>query len=251
MKRAKNVAEAVVKTRPSLSSWSCIGPRRRTVGPLSTSKVEDIPDAPLITETCSEAGGMTAVVTNDSVHSEIEYHSSSSGLGNDDTDEDEELISVDGRITRSNVENISEGELWYQLEKELKRQENKVDVQAQEEEAAAVKEITEEENVLAEASESITSISSSDVTESHHFYPPGRIMHIVSVPSSDTTNLDGDSPVEERVGIYETPRKLYNKIRLSRTMINDHYMPMYKMMIELLVSELEKEAACNCVILQE
>lgn len=240
MKRAKNVAEAVVKTRPSLSSWSCIGPRRRTVGPLSTSKVEDIPDAPLITETCSEAGSVTAVVTNDSVHSEIEYHSSSSGLGNDDTDEDEELISVDGRITRSNVENISEGELWYQLEKELKRQENKVDVQAQ-----------EEENVLAEASESITSISSSDVTESHHFYPPGRIMHVVSVPSSDTTNLDGDSPVEERVGIYETPRKLYNKIRLSRTMINDHYMPMYKKMIELLVSELEKEAACNCVILQE
>lgn len=251
MKRAKNVAEAVVKTRPSLSSWSCIGPRRRTVGPLSTSKVEDIPDAPLITETCSEAGSVTAVVTNESVHSEIEYHSSSSGLGNDDTDEDEELISVDGRITRSNVENISEGELWYQLEKELKRQENKVDVQAQEEEAAAVKEITEEENVLAEASESITSISSSDVTESHHFYPPGRIMHVVSVPSSDTTNLDGDSPVEERVGIYETPRKLYSKIRLSRTMINDHYMPMYKKMIELLVSELEKEAACNCVILQE
>ncbi|KAJ4722101.1 Lipase [Melia azedarach] len=221
MKRAKNVAEAVVKTRSTWSSWSCIGPRRRAVGSLSNPKTE------------------------------VEYHSSGSGSGHDDTDDDEPLIADDGVMNTSSVEGITEGELWYELEKELKRQENKVDVQAQREEAAAVKEITEEENVLAEASESKNAISSSDVTESHHFYPPGRIMHIVSIPSSNTANLDGNPPNEEQVGIYETPRELYSKIRLSRTMINDHYMPMYKKMIELLIRQLENEEACNCVVVQE
>ncbi|KAK0606842.1 hypothetical protein LWI29_005093 [Acer saccharum] len=242
MTRAKNVAEAV-KTHSSLTSWYCMGPRRRAVGSLSNSKVDDIPEAPLIPER-TEAMVTEVVVTRESVQN-IEYNSHSSDVSDDD---EEQLISVDRGITTSTVESITEGALWYELEKELKRQENEVDVQAQEEEAAAAKEITEEMNDLADVaseSECKVAISSSDVAESHHFYPPGRIMHIVSKPpSSDTASLDHpELPSNERVGIYETPRKLYNKIRLSRTMINDHYMPMYKKMIELLIRELENDEA--------
>ncbi|KAK2645329.1 hypothetical protein Ddye_020524 [Dipteronia dyeriana] len=244
MTRAKNVAEAV-KTHSSLTSWYCMGPRRRAVGSLSNSKADDIPEAPLIPER-TEAMVTEVVVTRESVQN-TEYNSHSSDGFEDD--EEEQLISVDRGITTSTVEGITEGALWYELEKELKRQENEVDVQAQEEEAAAAKEITEEENVLADVvaaeSKSKVAISSSDVAESHHFYPPGRIMHIVSIPpSSDTASLDHpDLPSYECIGIYETPRKLYNKIRLSRTMINDHYMPMYKKMIELLIRELENAEA--------
>ena len=70
-------------------------------------------------------------------------------------------------------------------------------------------------------------------------------MHIVSVPSLDESNSNSDDPLEEHVGLYETPRELYSKLRLSRTMINDHYMPMYKKMMELLIRELEKDSSCN------
>ncbi|KAK1593012.1 hypothetical protein Q3G72_034424 [Acer saccharum] len=201
MTRAKNVAEAV-KTHSSLTSWYCMGPRRRAVGSLSNSKVDDIPEAPLIPER-TEAMVTEVVVTRESVQN-IEYNSHSSDVSEDD---EEQLISVDRGITTSTVEGITEGALWYELEKELKRQENEVDVQAQEEEAAAAKEITEEMNDLADVaseSESKVAISSSDVAESHHFYPPGRIMHIVSIPpSSDTASLDHhELPSNERVGIY-------------------------------------------------
>uniref|UniRef100_A0A5B7B4S6 Putative Sn1-specific diacylglycerol lipase alpha n=1 Tax=Davidia involucrata TaxID=16924 RepID=A0A5B7B4S6_DAVIN len=246
MKRAQNVAQAVVRTRSSLSSWSCMGARRRTVGSLLNSKEEDLPEASLITERTSESL-VTEVVTRDQTANEVECCSLSGGSVHDDTDE-EESVPVDRVITTSTMEDITEGELWYELEKELQRQEDEVKAQAQEEEAAVAQEITEEEKVLADAVESKTAISSSDVSESHHFYPPGRIMHIVSIPSSDTTNSGHDGPTEEHVGIYETPRNLYSKLRLSRTMINDHYMPMYRKMMERLISELENDEDCSCIM---
>uniref|UniRef100_A0A2P2QUR0 Uncharacterized protein n=1 Tax=Rhizophora mucronata TaxID=61149 RepID=A0A2P2QUR0_RHIMU len=148
---------------------------------------------------------------------------------------------------------VTEGELWHELEKELHRQETIVDTQAHEEEAAAAKEMTEEENVLANAAEAKNPLSPRAVAENHQFYPPGRIMHIVSILSTDATNLDHDGQATEHVGIYESPRELYSKIRLSRTMINDHYMPMYKKMMELLISKLEKhdDDDCGCIILEE
>uniref|UniRef100_A0A5B7B2P4 Putative Sn1-specific diacylglycerol lipase alpha n=1 Tax=Davidia involucrata TaxID=16924 RepID=A0A5B7B2P4_DAVIN len=246
MKRAQNVAQAVVRTRSSLSSWSCMGARRRTVGSLLNSKGEDLPEASLITERTSESL-VTEVVTRDQTANKVECCSLSGGSVHDDTDE-EESVPVDRVITTSTMEDITEGELWYELEKELQRQEDEVNAQAQEEEAAVAQEITEEEKVLADAVESKTAISSSDVSESHHFYPPGRIMHIVSIPSSDTTNSGHDGPTEEHVGIYETPRNLYSKLRLSRTMINDHYMPMYRKMMERLISELENDEDCSCIM---
>ncbi|KAG4182733.1 hypothetical protein ERO13_A09G063300v2 [Gossypium hirsutum] len=250
MKGAQNVAQAVVRSHSSLSSWSCMGPRRRNVGPALNAKGDDMTEASVVSERSSEAF-VTEVVTIDPVQTSVECNSGG-GSGCDDTDEDEPLITMDRVITTSTVDEITGGELWYELEKELKRRASEVDLQAQAEEAAVAKEITEEETVIADtSSESKTTVSSSDALENHQFYPPGRIMHIVSIPSLDPSGKlddddgDGDGSNDERVGIYETPRELYSKIRLSRTMINDHYMPMYKKMMELLISEVQKDEACN------
>ncbi|XWS53570.1 hypothetical protein CRYUN_Cryun10bG0012700 [Craigia yunnanensis] len=252
MKGAQNVAQAVVRSRSSISSWSCMGPRRRNVGPGLNAKGDDMTEASVISERSSEAL-LTEVVTINQVQTNVECNSSG-GSGRDDTDEDEPLIAVDRVITTSTVDEITGGELWYELEKELERRESEVDLQARAEEAAAAKEITEDENVLADvSSESKNTISSSDASENLRFYPPGRIMHIVFIPSSDAdaADLDDDGSNDDHVGIYETPRELYSKIRLSRTMINDHYMPMYKKMMELLIIELDKDEDCSFEVLQD
>lgn len=247
----QNVTEAVVRTRSSLSSWSCMGARRRNVGSLPSPKEEDLPEASLISSEVTSESLVTEVGTRASVVNKAECSSSSGGSGNDDTDEEVTLLPGDREVTTATTEDITDGELWYELEKELQRQEDEPDVQAQEEEAAAVIEITEEENMLADAVESKTP-NSSDVSESLHFYPPGRIMHIISMPpSSDNDSVDNDTgagPAEEHVAIYETPRNLYSKLRLSRTMIKDHFMPMYKKMMELLIRELENEEASSYVM---
>ncbi|KAJ6989409.1 hypothetical protein NC653_022097 [Populus alba x Populus x berolinensis] len=248
MKRAQDVAQAVVRTRSSLTSWSCIGPRRRSVGPTINSNSEDLPEGTLVSGN-SEAHA-TEVQTKDSVQIKLESNASS-GSSHDDAEEDEPLLSDNRVIPSSVIEEVTEGQLWYELERELQRQDSEVDIQAQEEEAAAAKEIIEEEDVLANAAEAKNPITSEDLSESQLLYPPGRIMHVISISSSDTTNLELDGPTEEHIGLYETPRELYSKIRLSRTMINDHYMPMYKKMMELVIQELENDEDCSCAMLQD
>jgi len=245
MRRAQSVAEAVVRTRSSLSSWSCMSARRRNVGPSVNSKSEDLTEASLISARSTESLMTEEVVVEPMLKDE--NTSSSGGSGHDDTDEEEPLIPANQNITAAVVDDLTEGQLWYELEKELQKQDNALNIHAQEEEAAAAKEITEEESQLVDAAAecSSSSITTSDNLDSHRFYPPGRIMHIVPVPSSDESNSNSDDPVEEHVTLYETPRELYSKLRLSRTMINDHYMPMYKKMMELLIRELEKDSSCN------
>uniref|UniRef100_A0A6M2F5D3 Fungal lipase-like domain-containing protein n=1 Tax=Populus davidiana TaxID=266767 RepID=A0A6M2F5D3_9ROSI len=249
MKRAQDVAQAVVRTRSSLTSWSCIGPRRRSVGPTINSNSEDLPEGTLVSGN-SEAHA-TEVQTKDSVQIKLESNASS-GSGHDDAEEDEPLLSDNRVIPSSVIEEVTEGQLWFELERELQRQDSEVDTQAQEEEAAAAKEIIEEEeDVLVNAAEAKNPITSEDLSESQLLYPPGRIMHVISISSSDTTNSELDGPTEEHIGLYETPRELYSKIRLSRTMINDHYMPMYKKMMELVIQELENDEDCSCAMLQD
>lgn len=179
--------------------------------------------------------------------------SGSSGDDSSDHDTDEErhhLITEERIIASTDVEDITDGELWYELEKELQRQEKKVDVINREADAATVaKEIKEEEESMLTDVEGSSEkpLSSLDASENIRFYPPGKTMHIVSIPSSESDNLvqDDEEIMQERVGIYETPRELYSKLRLSRTMINDHYMPMYKKMMESLIDELEKDVLSN------
>ncbi|KAD4178517.1 hypothetical protein R6Q59_022114 [Mikania micrantha] len=246
MKRAQNVAQAVVRTRSTLSAWSCMGARRRTVGITPT---ENFSETSLI---LGKNPVSLATDTNNPSHEPNMDHGSSSdgsgagsGSGHDDTDEEELLIPVDHVSSKS--EHITEGELLYELEKELQRQEDEAHIQAQKEEEAAAQEIIEEEKVIADSVDHEQPISSSDFSENQHLYPPGSIMHIVATISNNPVNIhnDHDGVIEEHehehVGIYETSRDLYGKLRLSRTMINDHYMPMYKKMMEKLLVELEKD----------
>ncbi|KAG8502199.1 hypothetical protein CXB51_000062 [Gossypium anomalum] len=258
MKGAQNVAQAVVRSRSSLTSWSCIGPRRRNVVSGLNAKGDDMTKPSSTSKTSSKAL-VTEVVTTKQMQTEVDCHSGGS-LDHNDTDEDEPLIEMDRGVTMSTTDEFVGGDLWYELEKELKRQESEVDLHGRAEEAAAAKEISEQENVIAAdvSSESRSAISSSDASENLRFYPPGRIMHIVAIPSSDAAVLDdhdgdgnGDGSNNGKVRIYETPRELYSKIRLSRTMINDHYMPMYKKMMELLIIELGKDEDCNFDVLQD
>ncbi|XP_043720227.1 uncharacterized protein LOC122667845 [Telopea speciosissima] len=240
MERAQNVAQAVVRTRSSLSSWSCMGARRRTVGPSLNPKEEgDESESSPISRRTSESF-ITEAVVGDREVDKLDC-CSRGGSGHDETEEEEELIPVDRVISASTVEDMTEGELWYELEKELNRQEIEGNDQIREEEEAAAKEITEEEKVLVDTVDN-TPGTSLDGSETHCFYPPGRIMHIVSLLPSDAITSGNDDSDRDQVGIYETPRDLYSKIRLSKTMIKDHFMPMYKKMMELLLSELEKDA---------
>lgn len=258
MKRAQNVAQAVVKTRSSLSSWSCMGARRRAVavGSLSNTKEEDMPETSLITRQSrsrsrSPDSPVSEVINRDPEADDVGLSSSSGGSEHDDTDEEEVHLSANRVINDSNMEDITEGELWYELEMELQREENGADAQAQqEEEAAAAKEIIGEEEELADSLNNKAPTSPQDVSENLYFYPPGRIKHIVSVVSSEASDPGQDQPTEEQVhvGIYETQRDLYSKLRLSITMINDHYMPMYKKMIEQLIRELENEEEYICMM---
>ncbi|XP_073029199.1 uncharacterized protein [Primulina eburnea] len=246
MKHAQDVAQAVVRTRSSVSSWTCIGPRRRAVVSSSNSKTDDLLEFPLI---IAERTSETLIISTDSSVNRAEYHSPSSGeSGPDETDEDEDLIRVDKVIATSSIEEITEGEFWHKLEKKLHMKDSVANSQMpEEEEEDVIKEIIEEEKVLSDALDSQTPLSLSDVSDNHHFYPPGRIMHIVSIPSSEPNNPGLVDAEEERVGIYETSRELYSKLRLSRTMIKDHFMPMYKNMMELLIVQLENELD-SCIL---
>ncbi|XP_019456321.1 PREDICTED: uncharacterized protein LOC109357063 [Lupinus angustifolius] len=246
MNRAQSVAEAVVRTRSSLSSWSCMSARRRNTGSLPNSKNENLAEDSLVPERTNESLLIEEVVREPMLDKD-EPSFSSGASGHDDTDEEEQLIPANEYVTTSTVDDIAEGVLWYQLEKELQDRDNTLTEYAREEEAVAAKEITEEENQLVETAESSNSITS-DNLDNHQFYPPGRIMHIVPVPLTNNSDSNSDDPIEEHVSLYETPRELYSKLRLSRTMINDHYMPMYKKMMELLILELEKECSFNLIL---
>ncbi|KAL6535212.1 hypothetical protein OROMI_026586 [Orobanche minor] len=239
MRRAQYVAQAVIKTQSSISSWTCIGPRRRPVTHQPDANTSDLPEAPLIIET-KTAGEVIMKSSNSDTN---KTDSCSSNSSSDEIDEEDSVVHVDNVVaTTSTIEEITEGQLWYELEKELQRRETEIDERIQEEEEeeeeAVAKEIIEEETVFADAVESRTPTLSDD---NQKFYPPGRIMHIISVPNSDSNGTGSGGVGEEKVGIYETDRELYSKLRLSRTMINDHYMPMYKKMMELLIKQLEDE----------
>jgi hypothetical protein len=75
------------------------------------------------------------------------------------------------------------------------------------------------------------------------FFPPGRIMHIVSpLMDSNESNLEKESVDKNmKVGLFLTDRSLYGKVRLSRTMVFDHFMPTYKRAMENLIEQLERE----------
>ncbi|KAK8934214.1 hypothetical protein KSP39_PZI015091 [Platanthera zijinensis] len=233
MKSARNVAQAAWTSQSfRISSWSCIGPRRRqnTTVSISTSISNESSTGPtsstnatvISTENLAEI--MTAQIED---------------VIEEDSEEDD-LIA----LARNEEDSMTEAEIWQQLENELYRpRDNEVTDatrEIREEEVAAVAEVCE-------ASESDSFLPAA-TPEVHRFFPPGRIIHIVTFhPSTKSSEEAGDAGAPEfqeksGVGVFETPRSLYGKLRLSRAMINDHYMPIYRRNMERLIYELEKEA---------
>ncbi|CAM0949622.1 unnamed protein product [Alopecurus aequalis] len=84
-------------------------------------------------------------------------------------------------------------------------------------------------------------LPSSSPSEDHlQLYPPGRILHMVALPAAEP-NTSEQGGQEEVVTLYETPRHLYSKIRLGRSMVGEHYMPKYIKTMELLIEKLAVE----------
>lgn len=76
----------------------------------------------------------------------------------------------------------------------------------------------------------------------HQLYPPGRIMHMVVLPCPEEQEGTGKQhDQDEVVAIYQTPRSMYGKIRLARSMIRDHYMPRYIETMEMLIDKLAED----------
>ncbi|XP_030544934.1 uncharacterized protein LOC115751136 isoform X4 [Rhodamnia argentea] len=257
MKRAQSMAQAAW-TRPSLhlSSWSCMGPRQRTTTSRSSFKEESNLECsssetangePLLSYQRKTMGKtMTGTVefpvsSAEGIEWTSEIECSCSEEVNEDADGDADGDDGEGLTCDDRHEDrMTEVELWQQLEHDLYSrrdgQETDVEKEIREEEAAA----------MAEVGEAQPESSATEIKEAHRFFPPGKIMHIITLLSdeaeSDTPNTsESDTSLESEVGIFLTPRSLYSKIRLSQTMIADHFMPVYRRQIEKLIGELEKE----------
>lgn len=256
VKRAQSMAQAAW-SRPYLRSWSCIGPRRQSSiaqinynegeassGSSSTQRETSKPFLTTIEETRTAIENMELPV------------SSSDGMVESSDNFMDEVGVSDSMATMDDVaydvrheDHAMEIELWQQLELKLYEQ-------ADSGEAVVAKEIREEEAAaIAEVSDSQTQSSIPDTKEVHRFFPPGKIMHIVTL-ASDEAGGESDSSIsndrdhsqleeEAKVGIFLTPRLLYSKLRLSHTMINDHFMPAYRRQIEKLIKEIENEVTSD------
>lgn len=147
---------------------------------------------------------------------------------------EEASMQRDEIIGSATEEETIERELWLELGKQLQRQEEEADLQTQEE---------KEDRMDGERERSVYGSIGSKLPMSAeiHFFPPGRIRHIVAEQVFDV-NSGGSVADEPNVSMYETPRHLYGKIRLSPNMIKDHYMPVYKKMIELMIEKLKRKA---------
>ncbi|KAL6010603.1 hypothetical protein ACLOJK_001038 [Asimina triloba] len=260
MKRARNVAQAAW-ARPSLrlSSWSCMGARHRATAVSSNTKMDEnhIETSTTITTDVSDPLLTSHESTTTIIQSTELPVSTSEGLSwNSDHDcscsgettscadmEGEEDDGEDLMGHGRSEDRMTEEELWQQLKHELYRQQDSEDDNVAdeiiEEERAAVAEVT------GSSSESLVQ----GTAEAHRFFPPGKIMHIINLLMEESLSEQANSDRENKnqqptgltVGIFLTPRSLYGKLRLSQSMVNDHFMPMYKRQIELLISELESK----------
>ncbi|XP_078433233.1 uncharacterized protein LOC144704627 isoform X2 [Wolffia australiana] len=133
-----------------------------------------------------------------------------------------EILPVEESIALIDGDQMMEAEQWQHLEDELCWRQTEKD---QVDDVPAVGALAKEEPC--------------------RFFPPGRIMHIVSLneepPLGEVDPRESQNLGENRVGIFLTPRSLYGKLRLSQMMIDDHYMPRYMMNMEALIEQFERE----------
>ncbi|KAL5178624.1 Sn1-specific diacylglycerol lipase alpha [Glycine soja] len=219
------------KTR-SLLPWS----RREKTEALPSSKSDNLAEACGSSET--SCGVVEEIKISDSTSDEYdESKSSSEESDNDvDIDEEEQIISAAQNVTTHTACDISENDLLNELkELELEAQDDNPKINAQEKEGAKTKDITEEE-----INDQV--VDTKDKLDTH-LYPPGRIMHIIPSPSSEnnSNSSNHNSSEEKEVYLYETPRQLYGKLRLSRGMIIDHLTRNYLKVLQQLINQLEKE----------
>lgn len=270
MKRAQTVVQAVVKTRPSLglAGWSCMGARRRTMA----SHPSLNPDGGLIgiEEELVERKSLV-VSSSDWLDSDSKHEISSSkleisidhegGVAMHDTHDHESGGSGedDDELPKEGTSDFTEEDLLEHLERELDRQREACISERQEEEEVAKKLTQEEEEKVAATaakagSNCIVVDSRAQGRELNRFFPPGRIIHLIAFDTEKAAEVDEDmamasaSTAERRcshVGLFLTDRNLYGKVRLSRTMINDHYMPNYKKTMEAVLTDLENEIHQN------
>ncbi|KAH9665263.1 hypothetical protein KPL70_020276 [Citrus sinensis] len=233
MRRAQSMAQAAWSPALHLSSWSCMGPRHRR----SSSKDEGLSsESSCKTETCeplisspkkttaiiedmqlpvSSSLGMEWTTEIESCSDEVHPHSDDVV----DLDDSEDHMGHSSREDR-----VTEVELWQQLEHELYER-------TEGEGGDVTKEIREEEAAaIAEVGDAQPDSSASEIKEAHRFFPPGKIMHIVTLHlDSDSESSESDSPTssnsdssqppaEDKVQVFLTPRSLYSKLRLSQTM---------------------------------
>ncbi|CAN4087017.1 unnamed protein product [Withania somnifera] len=256
MKRAQCMAQAAL-SQPAmqLSSWSCIGPRRRSAAIQVNSEERQIS-----CDTSSSENSKIFLMESEETRSptvmELPVSSTEGVTWNTEIDQsfadgvnihnglDPHLVDSE-HVAHDPEDGTTEVELWQQLEHELYHQsEGETDV---------AKEIREEEEAaIAESGQSSSESSVPSTKEVHRFFPAGKIMHIVTLlseevdhESDDTLSEDHNQPKDTKVGIFLTPRSLYSKIRLSQTMISDHFMPVYRRQIEKLIRDLENDDACD------
>lgn len=249
MKRAQTMANAAWRRPALLSSWSCMGPRRRAN--VSLSKEGENPMESSLTETEATdsllASHQTSINLPVSSSLRSDWNSDTAYSQGDtinlhaemdvDIADGEECIEHD-----RDQDNMSEVELWQQLEHELYER-------ADSGQSILEKEIREEEEAaIAEVGSSSPQSPTSEIKEAHRFFPPGKIMHIINLHED---RVEGDITIDEitdvpsseaQIGLFLTPRSLYSKLRLSQSMIADHFMPVYRRQIEKLIGDLEEAA---------
>ncbi|KAL0424947.1 UNVERIFIED_CONTAM: hypothetical protein Sradi_1029500 [Sesamum radiatum] len=253
MRRAQSMAQAAW-SRPGLqiSSWSCMGPRRRPSAAHLSCNVNEDPSESSSTQQDPSEPFLTTVEETRTVTETTDLPVSSSKGRSSDSHTTENSTDSESDYGDHYQDRMTEVELWQELEHELYEE-------TKPEEGDTFKEIREEESeAIAEVSDTQAQSSVPNTNEVHRFFPAGRILHIVSLVSdepdresdnnaSTSSDLEHSQEEEEKeeedtkVGIFRTPRSLYSKLRLSQTMIADHFMPVYRRQIEKLIREVENE----------
>jgi hypothetical protein len=146
------------------------------------------------------------------------------------------LTDADGKIDKISKTDASE---LVSVASELHGSDS-VDVDEEEKESALKDEKETIEFLESLTDENQVPSSSASPQESRQLFPPGRILHMVGLPAVES-NTSGQAAPEEVVTLYETPRHLYSKIRLARSMIREHYMLKYIKTLELLIDKLAKQ----------
>ncbi|WVZ12325.1 hypothetical protein V8G54_016855 [Vigna mungo] len=202
------------------------------VGTLSSSKSDNLAEASRSSERSYEE-----IIMSESTTDEDDSNFSDEGDNNDEIDEEEQILYAFQNIVTSNA---SQEELLSQLEKlELQKQENIRNIKEKE---VITEDITEEETIEVFHTEERGAVTTtSDDMDIHPLYPPGRIMHIVP-ENSDPKDYDSD---QKYLYLYETPKQLYEKLRVSRRMIFDHMTNKYLQMLQKLINQLEEEHLKN------